>query len=419
MGNENSGRWRDYRVRFPHMEEWQQPVFNDFVASKYPTQVIVAKRQVGKSILAECCALYKALYKKNSISVIVEPSLAQGRRVYKQILKSIGGEGSYVVKSANATLLEIEFINGSQIIFKSAEQRETLRGITVSGVLIIDEAAFIQDDIFELLYPCIDANNAPLILISTPLFTSGEFYNKYLEGVEERLVKETFVKSYDWSEYDTSKYLPKEKLEYYRERLSPLRFRSEYEGKFIVEGSLAMGNINSIIGDYSSSPAIYGGLDWGNGGENDFTVLITLDADAHVSGIYPKNNLTPSQQIDYYAPLISSLNLKAVQVEINSIGEVYYDFLQKGTSVYIAKFLTTNESKRRIVEQLISAIQKGEITVPDDAELLNQLRHFDIQKTKTSYTYNGVGAHDDYVMALAFAYDAWLNNLGTFEISFA
>ena len=404
-----------YSVKFPKLEEWQQPVFNDFTAATYSTQTIVAKRQVGKSILAEVCALYKAFNKKGSISVIVEPTLSQGRRVYKQILKCIGGESSPVIKSANATLLEIEFENGSCIWFKSADQKENLRGLTVTGVLIIDEAAFIQDDIFEILYPCIDANNSPLIIISTPLFMSGEFYNKYLEGLKRNRISKT----YDWSEYDTSKYLPDEKLEYYRERLSPLRFRSEYEGKFIAENSLAMGNINHIIGEYSKKQPVYGGLDWGNGGENDFTVLITLDEDAHVTGIYPKNNLPPTEQVEYYGNILNSLSLRAVQVEINSIGTVYKDFLQQKTTTFIAEFNTSNESKRRIIEQLIKAIEKGEIEIPNDAELIKQLQHYDIQKTKTGYTYNGVGAHDDYVLALAFAYDAWLNSLGNFSISFA
>lgn len=407
-----------YQVKFPPLEEWQQPVFNDLKEGIWDIQVIKAKRQVGKSILAEVCVLYKSLSNPDSISVIIEPVLSQARRVFKQIIKAIGGDTSPVVKSANATLLEIEFQNGSQILLRSAEQKENLRGLTVkNGILVIDEGAFIQDDIYEILYPLVDANRCPILIISTPLFMSGAYYEKYMEGLGGTGI----VKSYDWSAYDTSKYLPDEKLEYYRERLSPLRFRSEYEGEFIAEGSYVMGDVMGVVGDYSQERSVFGGLDWGNGGENDYSVLILLDENAHVTAIHARNNLTPTNQIEYFSSIVNGLNLRCVQVELNSIGTVYYDMLQQRVNgTYVQGFQTTNESKRRVIEQLITAIQNGGIEIPNDPELIRELQHYNVEKTKTGYTYNGAdGVHDDYVLALAFAYDAYLNIGGGFSISFA
>lgn len=405
-----------YKVKLPRLEEWQQPVFDDFKDGLFPIQCIKAKRQVGKSIIAEVCVLYKSFDKDGAISVIVEPTLSQCRRVFKQILKAIGGETSPIIKSANATLLELEFNNGSSIILRSAEQKENLRGLTVTGVLVIDEAAFIPDDIFDILYPIVDANNSPVIIISTPLFLSGEFYEKYIEGIGGL---SPIVKSYNWSEYDTSKYLPKEKLEYYRNHISPLRFKSEYEGEFIEQGSYVMGDVMSVVGDYEPGVPLYGGLDWGNGGENDYSVLILIDASGKISSIHAKNNLSPTSQIDYFSSVINGLNLRCVEVEMNSIGTVYKDMLQQRTSTYIHEFVTSNESKRRIIEQLITAIQNKLIEIPNDPELIRELQHYNVEKTKTGYTYNGVGAHDDYVMALAFAYDAYVNIGGGFTITFA
>lgn len=406
---------KDIRMQFPPLEDWQRPVMTDIRNSERDIYVVKAKRQVGKSILAEVAVLFKAMSKPGSISVIVEPTLSQGRRVFKQLIKSIGGDSSDVIKSANATLLEIEFINGSSVLFKAAEQRENLRGLTVSGILVIDEGAFIDEDIYEILYPCVDANLAPILIISTPLFSSGEFWRRYQEGLTDNPV----IKSYDWSKFDTSKYLSKEKLEYYRERLSPLRFRSEYLGEFILEGSYVFGNIDSSIGEFSTEEPVFGGLDWGNGGENDYSVLTLLDKDGNIVSIHAVNNLSPTQQIEYFSDIINSLHLKTVQVELNSIGTVYRDMLQGRVGTFIQGFNTTNESKRRIIEQLITAVQNNKIIIPADEELLKELRLFNIEKTKTGYTYNGRGAHDDYVMALAFAYDAYLNNYGNFSIGFA
>lgn len=403
------------RVKLPPLEEWQQPVFDDIKEGIKDQYVVKAKRQVGKSILAETILMYFAFKNADSIGVMIEPTLSQGRRVFKQILKAIPNKS--LIKSANATLLEIEFSNGSSILFRAAEQKENLRGLTVKGsILIIDEAAFIQQDIFEILYPLVDANHCPVLFISTPLFTSGEFYNKYIEGTKENPI----TKSYNWSEYDTSKYLSYEKLMYYKDRLSPLKYRSEYEGEFITEGSYVFGEINNAILPYSKKPALYGGLDWGAGGGNDYTVLILLDEDCTVTAIHSTNNLTPTLQVEYFSNiLINNPSLISLQVEMNSIGTVYKDMLQGRISTFIQEFYTTNDTKRRIIEQLIAAFQRGEIHIPNDPELLNELSHYNIEKTKTGYTYNGDGAHDDYVLALAFAYDSYLNGGGGFSIYYA
>lgn len=178
-------------VEIPSLKVWQKEVFDDIIVDdgKQLTYVVKARRQVGKSILAETVVLYCA-FKRTCISCIVEPTLSQCRRVYKQLISAIGGEKSPVLKTANATLLEIEFVNGSQVVFKSAEQGEALRGLTVTkgGVLIIDEGAYIDKEIYDILLPITDACKAPVMYLSTPLFCSGEFYEKYMLGLKAALL---------------------------------------------------------------------------------------------------------------------------------------------------------------------------------------------------------------------------------------
>lgn len=403
-------------IKFPKLYEWQEEVFNDVKDNKYEIFAVKARRQVGKSIVAISILLYFA-FKGKSLSVCVEPTLKQSRRVYKQIISALGGEGCPAIKSANQTLLSIEFTNGSEIVFMSAEQEDALRGATVKkGILIIDEAAFIKDSIFEILYPLVDANKCPVMLISTPLFMSGEFYKKYTEGLEENIVK-----SYDWANYDTSVFLSKEKLEYYRKNVSPLKFQSEYLGQFIAEGSYVFGDISKVALGYSDADPVYAGIDWATGSENgDYSVLTMLDKDGKVTGITAYRNMTPTEQIDRFAEIINRTpTLKCVQVEINSIGSVYYDMLKRKVNVDLKKFNTTNDTKRRIIEQLITAFENGKVQVPQEEELLHELQHYNVEKTKTGLTYNGAdGVHDDYIMSLAFAYDLFLRGGMAFTISF-
>lgn len=386
---------------------WQKEVFDDVIADngQSRTYVVKARRQIGKSILAESVVLWCA-FQRPCISCIVEPTLSQSRRVYKQIITALGGDKSPCLKSANATLLEIEFVNGSSVVFKSAEQGEALRGLTVTkgGILIIDEAAFIDKDIFDILYPVTDACNTPVMLISTPLFCSGEFYDKYQLGL-----KKGRVISYNWASYDVSALIDPEKVEFYRATMAALKFRSEIMGEFITEGSYVFGDITKCYGELSKKRPVCGGLDWGSTG-TDSTVLILLDEDRRVWDIQVWKDLDSVDLVDRIAAYLSKIpELQALCVETNSIGDVYLGMLRrKAKKGLIREFVTTNESKRRVIENLISAFQTGRITIPQDKELTKQLQHFGVEKTPGGrVTYRGQNSvHDDYTLSLAFAYEA-------------
>ena len=400
-------------IIFPKLHKHQRVVYDAVIGDNGAGDIYVvkSKRQCGKSFLASLILIYFSLNKRDTTSLIVEPTLNQSRRVFKEITKML--EGSNIIKNANQSLLSIDFINGSEIIFKSAEQYDAIRGYSVSGILIVDEGAFIVDDVYEILFPVRDAHNAPMLVISTPLFCDGYFY---------RLFTSTNSKSYDWCDYDTSYFLSDEKLEQYRNTLSELKFRSEYLGQFITDGGYVFRNItNCVLSDsiVKGEPVVCG-IDWAVGNDGDDTVLSLLDANANAVDFIRINNMSPVEQIDTIVNKLNTIqSLKKVVVEQNSIGNVYFDMLKHKYSRHsiITKFNTTNESKRRIIEQLATAFQNENIHIPNDRELINQLQHYAVEKTAKGYTYNGQGAHDDYVMSLAMAYDA-LTTKSNYCVSF-
>ena len=398
----------NYNIEFPPLFKWQQDVFDDIKAAEGTsvTFTVKAKRQVGKSCLAVDALLYFAFKNDGSIGYLVEPTLAQSRRVFKQLIRAVGGEESEIIKSSNSTLLEVEFINGSAIIMKSAEQREALRGATVkNSILVIDEGAYIDDDIYFILDPIVDATKSLVLIISTPLFRNGEFYERYKRGTENN----PFVVSYDWSKYDTSALLTSEKLEYYRETMAPLKFKSEILGEFIDEGSYIFGNFTKCVNpdSYKLGKPAYCGIDWGAGDGGNSTVLTFITKERQVTECLSYKDFDSTDLIDIIADEILSRGVERVEVEKNSIGKVFYDMLKKKLPAGLIKlFITTNDSKREIIEELIKAFQKEMIVIPDDPTLKKQLQHYAMEKTKTGYTFNGAdGVEDDYVMSLAFAYD--------------
>ena len=383
---------------YAHQRAVYDAVINDNGAGG--DYVVKSKRQCGKSFIASLILIYFSLNKRDTVSMLIEPTLNQSRRMFKDITKML--EGSNIITNANQSLLTIDFINGSEIIFKSAEQYDAIRGYSVSGILIIDEGAFIRDDVYEILFPTRDAHHSPMLVISTPLFCDGYFY---------RLYKSSNSTVFDWCDYDTSMFLSDEKLEQYRNTLSDLKFRSEYLGQFITDGGYVFRNITKCVlrdSDITGDPVCVG-IDWAVGSDGDDTVLSLLDVNSNAVDFIRLNNMSPVEQIDTIVKTLNSIpTLKKVVVEQNSIGSVYLDMLKHKYSRHsiITKFNTTNDSKRRIIEQLATAFQNENIHIPNDRELINQLQHYAVEKTKTGYTYNGQGAHDDYVMSLAMAYDA-------------
>lgn len=403
-------------IILPDLEPWQREVYDGMEGSRNSGKrfIVKARRQCGKSILAIVMVIKFSLEKKG-VSVILEPTQAQGRRVFKQIIDCLDGSGC--IESANSTLLSITFTNGSEILFKSCEQdTDALRGFTVSNLLVIDEGAFCPSEVYNILYPTTDAHNAPILIISTPLFMNGEYYELYMEGLSDS----EMVNSYDWSKYDTSKYLSNDKLEYYRKTVAPLKFKSEYLGQFIAEGSYTFGDIMKNVDDTKKKGApVYGGIDWGTGAnEGDYTVLTLMDNDMNIVDIQAFRNLDSVEQIDRIARTLNTYpTLKRVQVEMNSIGRVFYEHLKKKTKVTLKEFTTTNDTKRRIIEQLIEAFNTGEITLYYDEELIRELQHYAVQKTGKGYTYNGAdGVNDDYVISLALCYDTAKKKNNTFQI---
>lgn len=379
-------------IVFPDLEPWQKDVFDYVTEDTHGRRAaVVSKRQVGKTVVSELILIWFALHSR-CVSVMVQPTLAQSRRVFKQMSDMLGMSG--IIKNANATLLEITFTNGSLIYLKSAEQKDGLRGLTVSGILIIDEGAFITDECFNILYPTIDANNANFLCLSTPLFAEGEFY---------RLVNDDGVRTFDWSSYDTSKYLSAERLEYYRKTMPELRFKTEYLAQFVTDGGYLFKRYDTSRG--GSSPEVVG-VDWGSGTGSDYTWATWLDANGNTVEIWYDNTLSPTQAVDELARRINASGVRKCVVEINSIGAVYYDMLVSRVKCPVVKFNTDNLSKRTAIERLAEALENGKCTVADDSELKVQMSNFGVMKLKTGYTYAAVKGHDDGVMSLAIAYSA-------------
>lgn len=407
----------------PQLTDYQQRAFDFFGDGRGKILIIKAPRQVGKTFFNISELIYSASILKKSVSIVVEPSVFLARKVYNDITKALNGSG--VIASANSTTCEINFINGSQIICRSIESMS--RGLTVSGILIIDETCFIDDESIYTLLPLINANNAGLILTSSPFTAEGYFYNMYIKGIEGN---DPNIKSFDWSkEEGIKKFLTDEKKALYRTVMSKNKYTTEILGEFLANDGLLFTNISACIGDaVPTEKTAYIGIDFATGSDGDYTVLTAINGKGQVFKQVAVNDLTPTKQVDWLVEKINEIKkgytIRTILAEKNSIGAVYIDYMRKSllkSNLTVQEFITTNDSKRRIIEQLQTAFEQAAITIPNDPVLINELKRFQatVNPTTKVVRYEGKNCHDDRTMSLAFAYEAYLRRLGNFSISFA
>ena len=320
-----------------------------------------------------------------------------------------------VITRKNDTNLEIEFGNGSTILFKSAEQRDNLRGFTITGLLVVDECAFIQDDIFDILLPATDVHRAPILLISTPKLKQGFFFRYYSAGLEGR----ANITSIDFNDYDTSDLLSSEKLEQYRTMMPKAQFTTEYLGEFLESDSVLFSNISECVGPAGDGNELYVGIDWGSGAGGDYTSVCAFDEKGRMAFIDYFNDKSTFEQAHYIADILAlrASQVKGILAESNSIGTpmiaLLKDELEKrglrSVSHLVEPFNTTAAEKVRLVNQLQVALEQKAVTLLDDRGLLSQLAAYEAtyNPRTNNVSYNApLGLHDDNCISTMLALDA-------------
>ena len=413
---------------------WQKAV-TDFICNAKGTGkvcVVKAPRQRGKSYMCEGVLLHYAINQPHSTSAMISPTLAQSRKIFKEIVNAIYASG--VIAKKNETLLEIELINGSLIFFKSCEMGDGLRGYHVDGVLIWDEAAYLTDDTLELVLPWRQVSNAPLLLVSTPKIRQGAFYSYWVQGLEDG---ET-IRSVDWCEYDTSCMISEDMIKQYRKVMTSNQFKSEILGQWLDDDGMVFTNITeNVTAEWYDSEKqytyFYAGIDFGSGGgaDSDYTAITVYDDKGEMVFLDYFNDLGTFQQVERIIGDLSIFGhkLRKVLMENNSIGSPFIDLILKTATERKLSWLTnaterwttSNASKQKLVTMFSVGLEQNECKLLNDRTLINQLTSFEAQfNARTQViTYAGAyGSHDDLTMSSMLGWYAYknINNSGNYSV---
>ena len=122
--------------------EWQKKVFTDSTRFK----IVAAGRRCGKSRLSAVTLLIEALNCPDGSSVMyVAPTLGQARTIIWDLIHELGRP---VIKSSHVNNLEITLINGKKILVRGADNPDSLRGVSLT-YLVMDDCAYIKQEAWE------------------------------------------------------------------------------------------------------------------------------------------------------------------------------------------------------------------------------------------------------------------------------
>lgn len=398
-------------IYLPKLYKWQQSVF-EYLNCEYGSNkrvVIKSFRQgSGKTFLTEILLISFAL-KKKCDSIFITPVLKQAAQTFNDITTSCRD----LIKSANRSSYEIVFCNDSRIFFRSAESDDSIRGLTCSGIMICDEASFIKDTFIYKALPLVKVHKAPIVLVSTPLVSEGFFWSA---------CNSTDWKLFDWSVY-VNECFTEEELAFYKRTYSPQAYQTEILGNFLASGSgLYFRKIKeAILTEEASKENLFLGIDCSSSENGDLTVISAFNEKNQQVALFTENQLSPVDRIKWLADRIrfisKSGNIRQITVETNSMGATYKDLLQRELNTKITGWVTTNKSKRDIIEHLQQLLENEQVKFLNDSGMIRELQSFECTIHKNGLiTYQGKNSTDDRVMASAIALWSIKKSFGNYNI---
>ena len=363
--------------------------------------------QCGKTVIAECL-LIEQLFKQKTYSLYISPSFSLGRRVYKEIVSLL--DGSNIIKAANSSTLTIETIYGSTLQFGSIEAYLSLRGLTVSGILVLDECCFYPDKLpngdepwGNILMPLTKARNPKVLAISTPNGKRGfayDWYCKALNGVKG--FKEVSATIFDDS------LVTEEQIEMIRKSIPEIAFRQEFLVEWLDSSNTYFIGFEKCFKQfqYDDNQKQWIGIDLSANGKDE-TILTKINQNNQVKQ-YKILGTLDSKYRQIADIINSNKSLEVLYIENNGIGAPIINEVLKlvKRKSLIKEWNTSNASKNEILSDLSVKIANNEIVFnEDDRELYSQFGTFITKYSKTGKLQleAASGYKDDMVMSLAIA----------------
>jgi hypothetical protein len=157
-------------------DDWQR----DLLRSTSDRTLLLCSRQAGKSTISAILALHRALYHPGSLVLMLAPALRQSQELFSKLSEFYSTLGEPMRKFGERRL-SLELTNGSRVVTLPGTER-TVRGYSGANLLIVDEAARVDDSLVYAVRPMLAVSGGSLMMLSTPYGKRGIFFDEFTEG---------------------------------------------------------------------------------------------------------------------------------------------------------------------------------------------------------------------------------------------
>ena len=399
----------------------------------HPNTIINKSRQMGASETVCSYLLCRALTERGFAAVIFSKTQQDaselGRRV-RAMANSIEGESIRYLTDSNTQIA----IEGRGTLYFLPASPRAARGIPSCSVLFMDEGAFLDGaaEIYRGAMPTLSmvGERAKVIVTSTPdteLDWFGQLWHQgtppdwydYVKGRRIRELNSRLAQVNDsWNRvaihysqhpvYGADPEWARSTRE--SRRMTQAAWDSEYELAFgatdtqIYPSALVRRASRGHWRECGSIGRTYViGVD-PNAGGNDYFTAIVLDITERpyeVVGMYHENGKSTDYSLRHVKALIEDYLPQRVIVEKQAMGAVIAEALATVLPNYaIETFSTSRPSKVVATDRILFLLEHDELIFPAGV-IGDELRAF--QQKESGNREAASGAHDDCVMALAFA----------------
>jgi hypothetical protein len=171
---------RHFEVLGEQPDPWQSQVLRPGARKNI---IACTSRQAGKSTVISILASNNVAYRPDRLVIVTAPVERQARELYRKILTCIKRTpGASEIIKENAR--EIELSNGSRVVCLPGKA-EFIAGYSAPDLVIIDEACYAKDSLYNTVSPMLAVSGGRLVLISTPFVTSGFFYKIWTDTADD------------------------------------------------------------------------------------------------------------------------------------------------------------------------------------------------------------------------------------------
>jgi hypothetical protein len=156
-------------------DPWQER----FLRERPSRTLLLASRQAGKSTVTAVAALHEAVYRAPSTVLLLSPAQRQSAELLARVRALVGRLGEPPAISGEGAL-SLRLANGSRVLSLPGTEA-TVRGFS-ADLLIIDEAARVDDGLYEAVRPMLAVTGGRLVALSTPWGRRGWFWESWSRG---------------------------------------------------------------------------------------------------------------------------------------------------------------------------------------------------------------------------------------------